>query len=133
MTKIAHRFGVLLAAAAFGLVLQAGAAQAQSTTSSFPSATFTPPSYTPPPTVKTETPPQIGTPQRNMPMPEIVKAPVIPGAQVTTAAQPRRAALNRLENRLTTEQARPVANTSANTQDRAAAGRQLLESAQPIL
>src|SRR5690349_21750026 len=86
------------------LALQAGVAQAQSSFPSVPPSTpsFTPPSYTPPPVVKTEPPPQIGTPTRNMPMPDI-KAPVNPVAAQANLAQPRRAVLNRLENRLTTE------------------------------
>jgi len=129
MTKIANRFGVLLAAAAFGLVLQAGAVQAQSTIPSY-SSDF---GYTPPPVVKPPEPPRVGTPQRNMPMPEVGKAPVLPGAQVSSAAQPRRAILNKLENRLTTGPAMTVENTRGKTQSASPAARQLLESAQPIL
>lgn len=134
MTKIANRFGVLLAAAAFGLVLQAGAAQAQGSTSG-PSTPFygSDFGYTPPPVVKPPEPPRVGTPQRNMPMPEVVRAPNIPGSQVSTVAQPRRVPLNRLENRLTTEQVRATGNAAANLQNRPTGGSQLLETAKPIL
>jgi hypothetical protein len=53
-------------------------------------------------------------------------------AQVN-ATQPRRAVLNRLENRLTTEPASALGNTVAKSPNSPQPARLLLESAQPIL
>jgi len=48
-------------------------------------------------------------------------------------ALPRRAVLNRLENRLTTEPSAALGNTVAKSPNSAQPARLLLESAQPIL
>lgn len=127
----------LLAGFALAMVQATGAmAQSVVSGSSFPSSTSfnSDTGYTPPPVVKMPDPPRvvIGTPQRNIPMPDM-RAPVNPVAQTALAAQPRRVVLNRLENRLTTEAPRATANAVSAPQNRAASGRQLLESAQPIL
>lgn len=132
MNKIVNRFGMLLAAAAIGLVTQAGDALAQSSIPSFtPSPEFT---YTPPPVITRppETPRVVGTPTRNMPMPD-VKVPVNPVAAQVNPTQPRRAVLNRLENRLTTEPLSASGNTVAKSPNATQPARLLLESAQPIL
>lgn len=112
------------------VAFQAGEAMAQS---SFPSSGFVTPSHTPPPVVvKQPDPPQVGVPARNMPMPDI-KAPVNPVAAQANLALPRRAVLNRLENRLTTEPSAALGNTVAKSPNSAQPARLLLESAQPIL
>ena len=121
--------------AALALVsFQANDAMAQGSGSSFPSTTFTPPSFTPPVVVKQPDPRQVGIPARNMPdrLPEM-RIPVNPVAAQANLALPRRAVLNRLENRLTTEPSAALGNTVAKSPNSAQPARQLLESAQPIL
>ncbi len=115
------------------VAFQAGVAQAQSTTfPSGPTSDFTP-TYTPPViTRQPETPRAVGTPSRNMPMPDF-RMPVNPVAAQVNATQPRRAVLNRLENRLTTEPASAPGNTVAKSPNSTQPARLLLESAQPIL
>lgn len=127
LPRIALLAGFALAA------FQAGEAMAQSVTgSSLPSTTYySTPTFTPP-VVKNEPPPQVGVPSRNMPMPD-VRAPVNPVAAQVNVTQPRRAVLNRLENRLTTEPSLALGNTVAKSPNAAPPARQLLESAQPIL
>lgn len=112
---------------------QAAPAVAQSTVPSFsgPSSDYTPP---PPPVVtrQPETPRVVGTPMRNMPdrLPE-TRAPANPVAAINQATLPRRAVLNRLENRLVTS-AQPTAG-KAPAKASTPAAHQILESAQPIL
>lgn len=117
-------------------VLPAGLAAAQSVTPGFsgsPAPEFTP-TYTPPVVKIPETPRVVGVPARNMPdrLPEM-RAPVNPVAAQVNAAQPRRAVLNRLENRLTTEPVSALGNTVAKSPNSPMPARALLESAQPIL
>jgi hypothetical protein len=118
------------------VAFQPGAAQAQSTFPSVPPTSDFTPTYTPPPppviTRQPETPRVVGTPTRNMPMPDF-KVPVNPVAAQVNPTQPRRAALNRLENRLTTEPASALGNTVAKSPNSPPPARLLLESAQPIL
>ena len=114
------------------VAFQPGGAQAQSTFSSGPASDFTP-TFTPPVVRPPETPrTAVGTPQRNIPMPDF-KVPVNPVATQTGFTQPRRAVLNRLENRLTTEPASALGNTVAKSPNSPQPARLLLESAQPIL
>ena len=114
------------------VAFQPGGAQAQSTFSSGPTSDFTP-TFTPPVVRPPETPrTAVSTPQRNIPMPDF-KVPVNPVATQTGFTQPRRAVLNRLENRLTTEPASVAGNKGTKSPNSSQSARALLESAQPIL
>lgn len=136
------RAKLLAGALVFGLALGAGVKpiQAQSVTGStyYPSTTPTTPT-TPPPVVTREPPPTITTPT---PPPRMVRDPLVDlrdinpvGRAVTadTPATPRRAALNRLENRLTTPRAAEQASTASARPGAKPQARDLLESAKPIL
>ena len=134
-----NQFSTLLRAAliaGFALaIVQAAPAVAQSTFSSVPTPEFTP-TYTPPPVVtrQPETPRVVGTPMRNIPdRLQEIRAPVNPNAAVNQATLPRRAVLNRLENRLATSAIPAGGNGSGKASATTPAARQILESAQPIL
>jgi len=136
-------------AAALLLVALAPDALAQATTGpSFPSVPTTPTvpptstiPTTPPPVVVKEPPPVISIPTPTPPS-RMVRDPSIDlrginpvgrAATTETPATPRRAALNRLENRLTTPRAGDGAAPVAAKAGAKPQARDLLESAKPIL
>ena len=132
LPRIALLAGLALAA------FQANQAVAQSVTSpSVPGATYYSTPTFRPPVVTTRQPdptPQVAVPSRNMPDRLLeMRAPVNPVAAQVNVTQQRRAVLNRLENRLTTEPASAPGNTLAKSPNSTQSARQLLESAQPIL